>query len=242
MSDENGTTGTVAGGADDHSGNPSFFVHFNHVLERVNDARDDETTRTALLDLVLFLYMSVLDLERKLSYIYRATRKDLSPHTRFTQDQLELLRLVALNHEEVEGAKARAGRKGEKDEDSGDRRRMLSVIEVLERQVHDMWSEHQDAWHRHMEEITGIPLTRPVINERVHALRPVHARRHDLEILKDIRPEVRRASDNDDEDHRTERRRHGRAAGPRRLDDKAKDDFSSNGERAIKATTLTSPG
>jgi hypothetical protein len=241
MSDENGTTGGIAGGADDHVGNPSFFVHFNHVLERINDVQDERTTRDAMLGLLLFVYMSTLDLERKLSYIYRATRKKLSPSTPFTQDQLELLRLIALNHEEVEGAKARAGKKGGNDADGGDRRRMLAVIEVLEKQVHEIWSEHQDGWHRYMEQITGIPLTRPVTNEREHAMRPVHARRHELEILKDIRPEVRRASDKDDEDHRMERRRHGRAAAPRRLDDNAKDDFSSNGERAIKARTQTSP-
>lgn len=246
------TLGAISGGADDHSGNPAFFVHGTDVLKLINQINDGPSAREAAMEIFLFLYMAVLDLYRKSMYVHRATRRYLSPHTHFSQDDLRLLRLIALNHEQVDQVKPRRrvidGANVQLDE--ADRRRTLyAVAEVLERQVHQLWSDHQEDWHYFMERISGIQLTRPVEPE---ALDEQVERRSTLAVVQDLEPtdleakvrwHRRRATDQgtaDDVDHLAERGFCGRAAQPRRVSDDPTRDFRQNGERRSVIVVVTS--
>lgn len=235
------TFGAIAGVEDDHPGNPAFFVHGTDVLRLIDEVHNGETAREAAVEIFLFLYMAVLDLYRKSMYVYRATRRYLSPHTHFSQDELELLRLVALNHEAVEEAKPR--RRVQDGQvvppDQTERRRNLyAIVEALEQQVHELWAGHQEGWHRYIEEITNLELTRPLEPDLLDD--HLKERRRDLEVVQRLKPsdsegsirwERRRSTDSEGELHQRDRRDCARAAQPRRVSDDPTQDFSRNGVR-----------
>ncbi len=154
-----------------------------------------------------------------------------------------MLRLIASNHEQVEQVKPLRHVKDGKTVqlDAADRRRTLfAVAEVLERQVHELWSDHQEDWHYFMERISGRKLTRPIepgtLDEQLD-------QREGFGVVRELEPtEIearnrwhrRRKTDQGttlDVDHLAERRDCGLAARPRRAADDPSRDFSQNGER-----------
>lgn len=145
------TLGLVAAAADGHVGNPVFYAHCNRVLLRVRTASNMNEVNAASEELLLFTYMSILDLYRKFLYIHAATREFFKAS--FSQLEENLLERIAEEHKAIEDAK-----REEEDEDVPHPR---LVIQVLERQVHQLWAEYEPSWRRSLEAITGVDLTGP---------------------------------------------------------------------------------
>ncbi len=217
MNGEAEALGVTGGAADDHPTNPAFYVHANEMLASIERASFalPAPAHQAVRDSFLFLYFLILDLDRKFMYLHRATREyfRLLERDAITPANRELLTLIAQHHEQIEDSKPD----------------LCRMVETLERITHDLWAGHQDKWHAKMEELTGVPLTRPQDKSKVE---DVHAVRR-KEFLT-CRPR-RRWNDKEEEDFHHRRRHCASAAEPRRAGDREDKDFSDNGLRRIKA-------
>ncbi len=146
MAREAETLGVIGGAVDDHPTNPAFYTHANHVFELVNGkaSKCPHEARGALWDAFLFLYVLVLDIDRKLMYLHRATKEHFFLSEKYGDESVDLLRLIAEHHEQIEASKP------DLDE----------MVKTLERITHELWAGHQEDWHARMEAITGMTLTR----------------------------------------------------------------------------------
>lgn len=156
------TLAVISAAADDHPTNPAVYTHANHVFERINGSSSTfpHNGRGAFWDAFLFLYILVLDLDRKVMYLHRGAREHfLDPSNRYDVESLNLLRLIAEHHEQIEASKPN----------------LDEMVKTLERITHELWTGHQEEWHERMEEITGVPLTRHDPDETIeeaHRRRP----------------------------------------------------------------------